>query len=128
MTSLSISGAVTSSTWPTCSSTISRWASRGQTSKPRSSSAPPMSPASPPAWRRRCGRGYAARILLSQDASAYFDWYEPEVIKAYVPNWSYFHIVDDIIPALLEAGVTQPQIDTMTRDNPRRIFENVGQD
>ena len=75
---------------------------------------------------RLCQMGYAERMLLSQDASAYFDWYEPGVIKAYVPKWSYFHIVDDIIPALLEAGVTQAQIDTMTRENPRRIFENVG--
>ncbi len=75
---------------------------------------------------RLCQMGYAERMVLSQDASAYFDWYEPEVIKANIPNWSYFHIVDDIIPALLEAGVTQAQIDTMTRENPRRIFENVG--
>jgi phosphotriesterase-related protein len=75
---------------------------------------------------RLCQMGYAERMLLSQDASAYLDWYEPEVIKAYVPNWSYFHIVDDIIPALLEAGVSQGQIDVMTRENPRRIFENVG--
>jgi predicted metal-dependent phosphotriesterase family hydrolase len=30
------------------------------------------------------------------------------------------------MPALLEAGVSQQQIDVMTRENPRRVFENVG--
>ena len=56
----------------------------------------------------------------------YIDSFTPEVIQQIMPNWNYFHIVDDVIPALLEAGVSQEQVDTMTRDNPRRIFENVG--
>ena len=73
-----------------------------------------------------CRMGYAERMLLSHDAAVYIDMYKPEVIKAYVPNWSYFHIVDRIIPALLEAGVSRQQIDIMTRENPRRIFESVG--
>jgi phosphotriesterase-related protein len=73
-----------------------------------------------------CQMGYAERMVLSQDASAYFDWYEPEVAKTFGPNWNYFHIVDNVIPALLEAGVSQQQIDVMTRENPRRIFEDVG--
>jgi phosphotriesterase-related protein len=73
-----------------------------------------------------CQMGYAERMVLSHDAMAYFDWVDPEALKAFGANWTYFHIVDDIIPALLEAGVTQTQIDTMTRENPRRIFENVG--
>jgi phosphotriesterase-related protein len=73
-----------------------------------------------------CQMGYADRMVLSHDAMAYFDWYEPEVIEAFGPNWNYFHIIGNVIPALLEAGVSQQQIDTMTRDNPRRIFENVG--
>jgi len=75
---------------------------------------------------RLCQMGYAERMVLSQDASAYFDWLDPEVAKALGPNWNYFHIVDDVIPALLEAGVSQQQIDIMTRENPRRIFESVG--
>jgi phosphotriesterase-related protein len=73
-----------------------------------------------------CQMGYAERMVLSHDAMVYFDWYEPEVAKAFGPNWNYFHIVDNVIPALLEAGVSQQQIDVMTRENPRRIFENVG--
>ena len=73
-----------------------------------------------------CQMGYAGRMVLSHDAMVYFDWYEPEVAKAFGPNWNYFHIVDNVIPALLQAGVSQEQVDTMTRGNPRRIFENVG--
>jgi phosphotriesterase-related protein len=73
-----------------------------------------------------CRMGYAERMVLSHDACVYIDMYKPEIIKQFVPNWNYLHISDHIIPALLEAGVSQTQIDTMTRDNPRRIFENVG--
>jgi phosphotriesterase-related protein len=73
-----------------------------------------------------CQMGYAERMVLSHDASVYIDSFKPDFIEKYTPNWDYFHIVDDVIPALLEAGVNQSQIDTMTRENPRRIFENVG--
>lgn len=40
-----------------------------------------------------------------------------------VPNWNFFHIVNDVIPALKERGVTDDQIQTMLIKNPRRIFE-----
>jgi phosphotriesterase-related protein len=70
--------------------------------------------------------GYTERMVLSHDACVYIDMYKPEVIEQFVPNWNYLHISDHIMPALLEAGVSQTQVDTMTRDNPRRIFENVG--
>ena len=73
-----------------------------------------------------CEMGYAERMVLSHDACVYIDLYDMDVIRKFVPNWNYLHIVDHIIPALLEAGVTQAQIDVMTRENPRRIFENVG--
>jgi len=69
-----------------------------------------------------CRMGYAERMVLSHDALVYSDMYKPEAF----PNWNYYHIVDNVIPALLEAGVSQQQIDVMTRENPRRIFENVG--
>ncbi len=71
-----------------------------------------------------CEMGYAERMILSHDALVYYEASNPDALKRYLPNWNYFHIVDNIIPALLEAGVSQAQIDVMTRDNPRRIFEN----
>jgi phosphotriesterase-related protein len=38
----------------------------------------------------------------------------------------HWHVVDDIVPALIERGVTELQIRQMTIDNPRRIFERQG--
>ena len=73
-----------------------------------------------------CEMGYAERMVLSHDASIYIDSFTEDFIQQHIPNWNYFHIVDDVIPALLQAGVSQEQVDTMTRGNPRRIFENVG--
>ena len=35
----------------------------------------------------------------------------------------YLHISKTILPALLEAGVTQEQIDEMMIENPRRFFD-----
>ncbi len=73
-----------------------------------------------------CEMGYAERMVLSHDACVYLDTFPPAAIKQFAPKWHYLHISDDIIPALLEAGLSQGQIDLMTRENPRRIFENVG--
>lgn len=49
-----------------------------------------------------------------------------EHIVTQSPDWRYTHIPQDVLPALREAGVTDSQIDQMTRDNPRRIFERTG--
>lgn len=73
-----------------------------------------------------CQMGYAERMVLSHDAMVYFESYRMEALKRALPNWNYFHISDNVIPALLAASVTQKQIDIMTRENPRRIFENIG--
>ena len=43
-----------------------------------------------------------------------------------MPHWHYLHISNDVIPALLEAGVTQAQIDTMLIDTPRQYFDKQG--
>ncbi|HEY8491494.1 MAG TPA: phosphotriesterase-related protein [Dehalococcoidia bacterium] len=72
---------------------------------------------------RLCELGYADRMVLSHDASCYIDWYQPELIRQYVPNWHYTHISDDVLPALRRAGVTEEQIHAMLVENPRRIFE-----
>jgi phosphotriesterase-related protein len=69
-----------------------------------------------------CRRGYAASMVLSQDASCYIDWVQPDLM-AFMPNWSYLHVQRDVVPALLERGVTQEQVDAMLVANPRRFFE-----
>jgi phosphotriesterase-related protein len=70
-------------------------------------------------------RGYAERMVLSQDAACHIDWLDPGLME-FLPNWHYLHVVNDVVPALLERGVTQRQIDTMLIDNPRRWFETAG--
>jgi phosphotriesterase-related protein len=73
-----------------------------------------------------CEMGYANRMVLSQDAAVYMDWFTPEILKVLGPNWSHFHILDDALPALRQAGVSEGQVRLLTVENPRRIFENVG--
>ena len=70
-----------------------------------------------------CRRGFADRMVLSHDASCYLDWIPGEIPPEAMPHWHYLHISQDVIPALLESGVTQAQIDTMLVDTPRRLFE-----
>src|SRR3954466_10566356 len=72
-----------------------------------------------------CRRGYAGSMVLSQDAACYIDWIQPAVM-AFLPQWVYTHIHDDVLPYLREHGVTDEQIETMLVANPRRYFETVG--
>ena len=65
-------------------------------------------------------------MVLAHDTSCYIDWFEPAMIKQVVPRWNFLHIPDDVVPALRQAGVTDAQIQMMTVDNPRRIFERQG--
>jgi phosphotriesterase-related protein len=69
-----------------------------------------------------CRRGYAGSMVLSQDAACYIDWVAPELMPL-MPNWHFQHVLRDVVPALLERGVTQDQVDQMLVGNPRRFFE-----
>ena len=73
-----------------------------------------------------CALGYADRMVLAHDAACYMDWFTPELIETMTPNWHFNHISDDVLPALLDRGVTQDQIDQMLVGNPRRLFEMTG--
>ncbi len=65
--------------------------------------------------------GYTDRIHLGHDAATFHDFmignplFEDE-------HPDYLHISTKILPRLLEAGVTQAQIDEMLVENPRRFF------
>ncbi|HEX3841936.1 MAG TPA: hypothetical protein VHU85_14175 [Acidimicrobiales bacterium] len=72
-----------------------------------------------------CKRGFAENMVLAHDAACYIDWIEPWALAA-TPQWHYLHILDDVLPYLLDKGVTEEQIETMLTGVPRRIFENVG--
>ena len=73
-----------------------------------------------------CERGHADKMVLSHDASCYFDALPEETLPVALPNWHYLHIHDDVIPALKDRGVTDEQLTTMLVDNPRRIFSVQG--
>ena len=71
-------------------------------------------------------RGYVGHLALSHDCCAWSDYFpRVEDYHAAMPRHHYLHIHDDVIPALLEAGVSQGDLDTMFIDNPRRHFENA---
>jgi phosphotriesterase-related protein len=73
-----------------------------------------------------CERGHADRMVLSHDASCYFDALPEATLPVALPNWHYLHIHDDVLPALRRRGVTEEQLTTMLVDNPRRIFATRG--
>ncbi len=65
--------------------------------------------------------GYGDRIHLSHDAACFMDFMVGD------PNFAderpdYLHISKNVLPVLLEQGVTQAQIDEMMVENPRRYF------
>ncbi|AXT86124.1 phosphotriesterase-related protein [Aeromicrobium sp. A1-2] len=68
-------------------------------------------------------RGYAGSITLAHDANCYIDYFSPEAKHAAAPNWHFRHISEDVIPALLEGGVSEADIETILVANPRRHFE-----
>jgi phosphotriesterase-related protein len=75
---------------------------------------------------RLCEMGHADKMVLSHDASCYFDWAPEQLIPSVVPNWHFNYIPDTVIPDLKVAGVTDDQVLAMTVENPRRIFERQG--
>lgn len=68
-------------------------------------------------------RGYAERMVLAHDAACFIDWFDPEAKRQVVPRWNFRHISEDVIPALLEGGASEDDIDTMLVKNPRAYFE-----
>ena len=71
-------------------------------------------------------RGYAARMVLSHDASCHIDWFPAGLTAVFAPDWHLEHLLDDVLPALRDRGVSDEQIDTMLVANPRRYFTPPG--
>jgi phosphotriesterase-related protein len=71
-------------------------------------------------------RGYADRIVVSQDFCATIDWFPPEAEEQFVAgglirDWSMTLVFDQVLPALREVGVlTDEDERTIFVDNPRR--------
>ncbi len=67
------------------------------------------------------GEGYTDRVHLGHDAATFHDFMLGNPFFA-EEHADYLHISTKILPALLEEGVTQGQIDQMLIENPRRFF------
>jgi phosphotriesterase-related protein len=66
-----------------------------------------------------CKRGYANRMMLSQDACATMDWYPPELKPQLAPEWDFTFLWRGVLSELSDGGVSDGDIDTMMRENPR---------
>lgn len=73
-----------------------------------------------------CRRGLADRMVLSHDTCCYIDWFAPGSLDD-LKQWHYLHVSQDVLPYLLDHGVTQGQIDTMLIRNPARILAGGSQ-
>jgi phosphotriesterase-related protein len=69
--------------------------------------------------------GYADQIILSHDSAAFMDFFTGDA-KFAGEEPSYTLVSRKIIPALLEFGVTQEQIETMLVGTPRRFLAPGG--
>jgi len=73
-------------------------------------------------------RGYADRMVLSHDCFCFSDFFPTAEDHAKMfPELTYSYVPRTAVPALLEAGVPQDQIDQMQIANPRRHFEDAAQ-
>lgn len=72
------------------------------------------------AWRIKSlamliDRGYLGQLLISQDVCFKMD------LRSY-GGYGYDHILVDVVPALLRAGVTTEDLDTILIDNPGKVL------
>ncbi len=96
----------------------------------------PGMPTHPPVTREKavavlaqlCREGYAGQILIGNDACSWqlMVRFETEEASPDLYTNSYLIFPEQIVPMLLEAGVTPRQIALMTTENPRRLFEING--
>jgi phosphotriesterase-related protein len=68
-------------------------------------------------------RGHADRMFLSTDACAEFDWFPSELVEQATPKWKSTYLFDEIVPQLLEAGMTDEQLDQTVVENPKRRLD-----
>ncbi|MFJ8063227.1 phosphotriesterase [Psychrobacillus sp. NPDC096426] len=75
--------------------------------------------------KKLADKGYANRMFLSQDYCCTTDMYKPNHLKMKAqPNWSITFLLEKVIPALMEQGVTKEQIQQMMIENVKTWFKN----
>lgn len=71
-------------------------------------------------------KGYLEHITLSHDTFCYADFFpEGEPETTIFPGLTYTYISDTALPAMLKAGISEAEIETMLVHNPRRHFEGT---
>jgi len=70
-------------------------------------------------------KGFANKLMISHDCI--INWLGrslnlPEEILPLIANWHPSHLFNNIIPALKKGGVTDEQIETITKNNPENLF------
>jgi phosphotriesterase-related protein len=73
-----------------------------------------------------CVRGYSRQVVLSHDYASFCDQVPAEWFTERFPRWSYHRVVEDAVPALRTAGVSEEHLHDMLVGNPRRFFESCG--
>jgi phosphotriesterase-related protein len=72
-----------------------------------------------------CAEGYSDRIVLSHDVTCYGDWID-KAMGSTLTHWVQTHVTDEVLPAMLEQGISKEQVEQMMTGNPRRLFEAQG--
>lgn len=70
-------------------------------------------------------KGFADKLMISHDYIIHWLGRPLNLPKEALPlvaNWHPTHLFKNIIPALKKGGVTDEQIETIIKDNPRRLF------
>jgi phosphotriesterase-related protein len=73
-----------------------------------------------------CGEGYAGQMILSHDCPCYAQILTPEVFASLGGtggSWNLRTVPEVIVPALRAGGVTDKEIDEMTREVPARLLD-----
>lgn len=71
-------------------------------------------------------RGYADRIVISQDAAIFSRITPPSWRQRMAPNWHLQYLTTTVLPRLQAAGVSPETLDRLLIDNPRRILTGMG--
>ena len=66
-------------------------------------------------------KGYGSQMMLSHDLVAYRGRIGTSAPQIETPDLTFIH--KTVFPALIAAGVPQPELDRMITENPRRLFE-----
>lgn len=67
-------------------------------------------------------RGYGDRMVLSQDAFCFSDWFDQKAMNVVADGWDYFQVTGRVIPDLRAHGVSEAVISTMLQDGPSRLL------